>query len=531
MMTLELRGEERADRLRGLLDLTHSVASARQPDEIYEAALTCLRDTLRVDRSSILLFDASGHMRFKASRGLSAEYRAAVDGHSPWTPETRDAAPVLVPDVRTDESLAALREVIEGEGIRALAFVPLAIGERLLGKFMLYYAKPHVFDGEEILIARTIAAHVAFAIDQQEHRETEGRYRRLIDALGVAMYMTDPEGHIRMFNEAAARLWGRRPTIGEDMWCGSWRLRGADGKPIRHDECPMAVALKERRSVRGEAAADRQDGTTVPFLAFSTPLFDEDGEMVGGVNVLIDITERKLAERRLTEALAVKDEFLGLVSHELKTPLTAIRGNADVLQRSIDSLDRRDRDEALRDIVQESERLQRIIENLLFLAMAEHGRLAEREPVLVVHIVEEVIARHLRRSPGREILVAQDAAPRPVSFPPGYLELVIDNLLTNAGKYSPPDAPITIRLDRTEHEVSVRVLDEGPGIDQDQADKLFEPFFRGDKAAQRASGIGIGLAVCRRLVESQGGRMWARRREPIGSEFGFALPITPEDHE
>jgi len=128
-------------------------------------------------------------------------------------------------------------------------------------------------------------------------RDSELLFRELLEALPAAVYTIDAEGRIIFFNEAAADLWGCRPPLGKKKWCGSWRLFWPDGRPMRHDECPMAVALKEGRPIRGaEAAAERPDGTRVPFLAYPTPLRDRSGALTGAVNTLIDITERKRSE-------------------------------------------------------------------------------------------------------------------------------------------------------------------------------------------------------------------------------------------
>ena len=128
-------------------------------------------------------------------------------------------------------------------------------------------------------------------------RASEPQFRQLLEALPAAVYTIDAAGRITFFNQAAADLWGCRPELGKSEWCGSWRLYWPDGRPMRHDECPMAVALKEGRPIRGaEAAAERPDGTRVPFLAYPTPLRDRSGALTGVVNTLIDITERKRNE-------------------------------------------------------------------------------------------------------------------------------------------------------------------------------------------------------------------------------------------
>ena len=115
----------------------------------------------------------------------------------------------------------------------------------------------------------------------------------LLQALPAAVYTTDAAGRITFYNDAAVALWGVRPELGEAEFCGSWKLYWPDGTPMRHDECPMALALKEKRAIRGmEAIAERPDGSRVSFIPYPTPLFDASGELVGGVNMLIDITGR-----------------------------------------------------------------------------------------------------------------------------------------------------------------------------------------------------------------------------------------------
>jgi PAS domain S-box-containing protein len=127
----------------------------------------------------------------------------------------------------------------------------------------------------------------------------------LLEALPVAVYTTDAEGRIIFYNEAAAQLWGHRPELGS-QWCGSWRLYRPDGRRLPHDECPMAVTLKEGRPVRGvEAVAERPDGRRVPFIPYPTPLRDPSGRVIGAINLLIDVTEHKHTELELERLAAI----------------------------------------------------------------------------------------------------------------------------------------------------------------------------------------------------------------------------------
>jgi PAS domain S-box-containing protein len=157
--------------------------------------------------------------------------------------------------------------------------------------------------------------------------------RALLEALPLAVYTTDPAGRITYFNQAAVELWGHRPVLGKSEWCGSWRLLWPDGSPMRHDECPMAVALRERRPIRGaEAAAERPDGTRVSFLAYPIPLWDDSGALVGAVNTLIDITERngaEVLEQRLASIVESSDD--AIVSKDLNGIIVSWNGGAQRL--------------------------------------------------------------------------------------------------------------------------------------------------------------------------------------------------------
>ncbi|MDQ6868070.1 MAG: PAS domain S-box protein [Pseudomonadota bacterium] len=161
----------------------------------------------------------------------------------------------------------------------------------------------------------------------------EGRSRELLQTLPAAIYTTDAEGRITFFNDAAAELWGRKPEFGTNDWCGSWRLYWPEGRPMRYDQSPMAVALKENRAIRGtEAVAERPDGTRIPFLAYPTPLRDESGAVTGAINTLVDITESKHAER-VSQRLGSIVEFSrdAIVGLDLKGIITTWNQGAERL--------------------------------------------------------------------------------------------------------------------------------------------------------------------------------------------------------
>jgi K+-sensing histidine kinase KdpD len=224
---------------------------------------------------------------------------------------------------------------------------------------------------------------------------------------------------------------------------------------------------------------------------------------------------------------SVKDEFLGLVSHELRTPVTTILGNARLLQDRRDQLAAEQRDSMLADIAAEAERLHEIIENLLSLTRLGTDTRPELEPTALDRVIQRSVAQVQRRYPDHPIVFSS----RPsviVDADRTYLELLVENLVGNAAKYSPDDSPIDVLVEESDDEVRVLVLDRGIGLDEQPGADLFEPFYRGERARSTAGGVGIGLAVCRRIVHLLGGRIWARSRDEGGAEFGFALPIAPD---
>lgn len=219
-----------------------------------------------------------------------------------------------------------------------------------------------------------------------------------------------------------------------------------------------------------------------------------------------------------------RDEFLGLISHELRTPVTTIYGNALLL---LARPDRVGSEELLMigDIAADSERLLGSVDNLLILARMEAGAPLYREPVLLTHYLRAAVTARSARRERPVTLSVSGEGDIVVEADQVQLGLLIDNLLVNAMAYSPADVPIEILLEVAGGEALVSVLDRGIGLGLDEASRLAAPFFRRPEARQITSGMGIGLTVCKRILEAHGGRLWAKARPGGGANVGFALPL------
>jgi len=238
--------------------------------------------------------------------------------------------------------------------------------------------------------------------------------------------------------------------------------------------------------------------------------------------------ETRSQAERLKIANAAKDEFLGLVSHELRTPITMILGNATILSNPLRGFDENTRRESVLDIQREAERLAQIVENLLVLARLDSGKGPDREPVLMLRLVEQILEETRRRYSDRSFELEASSENIVVLANSAYIQLVLRNYLGNAVKYAPPNQAIGVKVGQEAEEGIVTVLDRGPGIAEDEIAAIFEPFYRSPSNPGHISGVGIGLSVCRNLIGALGGRVWASQRKGGGSEFHFALPLFAE---
>ncbi|HEY8491150.1 MAG TPA: ATP-binding protein [Dehalococcoidia bacterium] len=228
---------------------------------------------------------------------------------------------------------------------------------------------------------------------------------------------------------------------------------------------------------------------------------------------------------RLAQVERLKDDFLSLVSHELRTPTTTIRAGLSTLRRHRRSLDPTVADQLLEDMAEESERLHQLIEDLLSLTAQQRGGRTPTEPVSARPLICQVLELMRDRTARHQIRLDLPASLPAVEAEPSYFQHVVRNLLVNALTYSPPESEIVITAEAAEEHVVFSVLDRGEGIPVEELERVFQPFYRASRNRVFISGAGLGLTVCRRLLEAQGGWIWAEPRPGGGTSFRFRLPV------
>jgi len=348
-------------------------------------------------------------------------------------------------------------------------------------------------------------AQLAWAAHIERVRAAE--LRAVIEAMGEAVLVCDASGRVSIVNPAADALFGDRPVVTyEDLLS---RFVPSEAGDLDPTGAPVEVRLK------GGLPDQWVEVRVYPVPGVSRRPGEPDEDQ-GRIAVMRDVT----AARR---DRAQREAFLGILSHELRTPITTIYAGSKVLARE-EPLHSTTRQELAADISAEAERLFRLVEDLLVMTRVERGvLLLANEPVLLQRVLAAAIRLEAAHWPTTRIAMSGPADLPAVAGDATYVEQVIRNLLSNAAKYSPHEATVEVRLEDAADEVVVRVLDHGRGFQSEEIDDLFELFYRSPATAAQASGAGIGLFVCRRLITAMGGRIWARPRPGGGAEFGFAL--------
>jgi PAS domain S-box-containing protein len=309
----ELRARVRE--LNALYRVADAVARAPTLEDLFGEALEALIDATAADRASLLLYDDGGVMRFRAWRGLSDDYRAATEGHAPWTQDAVDPEPVLVEELGDAGFSPELRDAVEREGIASLAFVPLVHGGRLLGKFMLYASGRHAWQEREVRLCLTIANHLAVATVRTQTSAQLSAQREQLEAImrtvDEGIVVQTPGGEIVYANEGAARVVGFNDVSGfvtADRAGVLQRFEIFDEThtPLDPSELPGRAALASGDTVeRLLSYRVRATGEERWSLVRASPIRNEGGDVIASVSVIHDITDRRASDQRAREAAAL----------------------------------------------------------------------------------------------------------------------------------------------------------------------------------------------------------------------------------
>jgi signal transduction histidine kinase len=478
----------------------------------------CIVDVLRPDGP--VRFVAAAPGIDEASAHAAQDYPVDLGSPNPIATVIRTGRSViatvddalLVRVAQSERHLAAIRAL----GLARILVVPLQLRDRAIGALLLGSRDASVgFTEADLPVAEVIGQRAAKAVENallhQEvrrlavvERERAAELGSVLSAIGEGIVIFAHDGSVRSMNDAATRM-----------------LRG----DVR-DEAMLRDRLVD------PASAPRLAGTTYgpweiqlegsPRRWLELSGYALDGTSAGDVGASVVIVRDVTAFR---EGQQLREAFLSLLSHELRTPITSIYAGASVLGGRWETLEPDTRSGILDDVVAESDHLFRLIEDLMVLARFDEGMAIMEEPALLQRVVPTVIDAEQRRWPDVRFTLEVVPDLRAVSGDETSIKQVVRNLLSNAAKYSTGGTrDVLVTLAAEEDGVTIRVLDRGAGLSDDTLTHLFTPFFRAPSTAAVASGAGIGLYVCHRLVDAMGGRMWARRREGGGSEFGFWLP-------
>jgi PAS domain S-box-containing protein len=357
---------------------------------------------------------------------------------------------ILIPPERLDEEPGILARIRRGERVDHYETVRRRKDGTLVDISLT--VSPTRGHGGAIVGASKIARDITERKQAEAKlRDSERQLKDLLTAIPAAIYTTDAQGRITYYNEAAVELAGRTPTIGSDEWCVTWKLYRPDGTPMRHDECPMAVALREGRPIRNaEAIAERPDGTRVPFIPYPTPLRDSSGKIVGAINMLVDVSERKQAE---TQQRVLFNEL----NHRVKN-------NMQTLQSLLHLAARQTRSVEAQTILGEASRrvaAMAAAQQVLY-GTTDATRFSAREFLKsVCETVQQTFPANLK--------ISCESAPvellNETAMP---LALILNELLTNAAKHGlngRTEGAIRVGLTKEAEDFVLYVEDDGPGFD------------------------------------------------------------------
>lgn len=421
---------------------------------------------------------------------------------------------------------------------RSIACFPIVCHQVVLGIVYLEDERlPGAFTDEKVELLGVLVEQAGVALENArlhgeqlreiaERQEAEAALRSILDNMVDAVFVSDREGRITLTNPAGRRLFGfadppEDATMSEEELARRIRPVHPDGEPFKLDELPMLRALAgEVLSSIDMTAFHVRTGRAIHLRASAAPLQDERGAIAGGVVVAVNVTES-------TELDRLKEQFVRVVAHELKTPVAIVKGYADVLRR-LDAPPREVQRRLMDALVRGADRIDRLVTDLLLLWQLQTGRLvlAVEDAVDVGDLARRVVARLAPDDAARVAIEIEIDAPVVVSGDRELVERALTSLVDNALRYSPDRGPVRVAVRARDRRAQIVVSDRGIGIPAAKQARLFEPFFRAHTDTPHdTGGLGLGLYVARSIASMHGGSVTATSEEGVGSTFVFTLPL------
>ena len=524
------------DRLSRLSQASLRINESLDLDTVLQEVVDSARSLTGARYGGITTLDESGRLQDFVTSGLTQEeHQALLDlpgGAGLFDFLSTHPEPLRLRDFSAHPKSRGLTHDFMQVG--AFLGTPICHRGTHVGNFYLAEKEDgREFTDEDEETLGMFAAQAALALANARQHRNEQRARADLEALidtspvGVAVFDA-PSGTLVSINREASRIVGDllMPDRSLDQLLEVLTFRRADGREVSLEAVPLAQVLRTGETVRAEEIViEVPDGRSVTTLVNVTPIYLGEGAVESVVVTVQDMTPQEELER-------LRAEFLGMVSHELRVPLTSIKGAVTTLLASPTGLDPVEMRQFYRIIDHQTDRMRDLISDLLDVTRIETGSLSVTpEPTDVISLVDE--ARNTFLSSGGRNTIEIDLPPDLpwIMADRRRIVQVLNNLLSNAARYSEASAAIRLTAVREDCYVGISVADEGRGVPADVLPHLFRKFspVASEYSERETQGTGLGLAICKGIVEAHGGRVWADSDGPgLGTTFTFTLPVAEE---
>jgi PAS domain S-box-containing protein len=524
----------RTRELAALLAISQTATQSLETEKILNDTLDKSLEILDFDVGYIRTLDAEKkNLIVRVARGLSSpEFLSTsfpLDSPDPIVGKIvfKTQKPYIGADIRKDPMFQA--RTMEKEGVISLAMVPIVSKQRAMGFIAVGSKKFHKFTKREVRLLVAFSSQLGSALENaqlyDEVNKEKAYIENLVDNAGDAIISTDVEDRILTWNHGAEVIFGysKEETVGQSLTILLPSHHAGELEEIR-DKVRLTGVIRNL-----EVRRIRKDGIIIEASLAVSPIRDKDDNVIGFLHLARDVTEKKRYEQRLKELDKMKSAFVSNVSHELRTPLTAIKASADnMLDRLIGDLNGKQVGYLTR-IKSNSDRLARLINDLLDLSTIEAGKIDLRPTKLSLVTLVKEAAESLRPVATEKLinLTVMSADPGVIAWADRDKVIqVLMNLIGNALKFTPTRGKVTIAVAKDSAAwMQISVTDTGPGIPAEEVNKVFGRFYQiGQAGTQKTQGTGLGLAISKALVEMHGGKIWVESEAGKGSTFSFTLP-------